>query len=82
MEHVARTPQQLAQVLRGSRKSRNISQKEVGLGVGLLAKTVSRLETAPERASVESFLKLLSALELELVLRPKNSGAKPKTSGW
>jgi HTH-type transcriptional regulator/antitoxin HipB len=47
--------------------------------VGLLPKTISALESDPERASVGSLYKLLSALGLELVLQPKVS-AKPSIS--
>ena len=40
--------------------------------VGLFPKTVSALEGRPEASSVESLLKLIAALDLELVLRPKD----------
>ncbi len=73
MEYAVHTPQQLAQALRSQRNSKRLTQKVAGAPVGLLPKTVSALESSPERSSVESLFKLLSALELELVLRPKSS---------
>ncbi|MBL8518742.1 MAG: transcriptional regulator [Betaproteobacteria bacterium] len=80
MEYLALTPYQLAQVLRGYRRSRGLTQQDITAIGGPLQKTVSNLELAPERTSVESLFKLLSALNLELVLRDKdaskqNSGA-------
>jgi len=78
MEHLARTPRQLAHVLRGQRRQKGTSQKATGDRVGLLPKTISILESEPERSSLESFFKLLSALDLELVLREKNARANRK----
>ncbi|MBI4005202.1 MAG: helix-turn-helix domain-containing protein [Gammaproteobacteria bacterium] len=71
MENSIYTAGQLGKVLRGRRKSLKLSQTAAAKIVGLLPKTISGLETTPERSSVESLFKLLSALELELVLRPK-----------
>lgn len=78
MDYTIHTAQQLAQALRGQRIAKGLTQKNVGAPVGLLPKTVSKLEAAPERSSIESLFKLLSALDLELVLRPKSSS----TSEW
>jgi len=83
MEYTIHTLQQLAQALRSQRHSRQLTQKVAGAPVGLLPKTVSALESSPERSSVESLFKLLSALELELVLRPKSSKPdQPTSSEW
>ena len=83
MEYTVHTPQQLAQALRSQRNSKRLTQKVAGAPVGLLPKTVSALESSPERSSVKSLFKLLSALELELVLRPKSSKPdQPTSSEW
>lgn len=78
MDSTIRTPAQLAQVLRGQRMAQGLTQKAAGEPVGLLPKTVGRLESAPDRSTVESLFKLLSALNLELVIRPKSK----QTSEW
>lgn len=75
MEYLALTPYQLAQVLRGFRRSRGLTQLNAAALGGLLQKTVSNIESAPERTSVESLFKLLSALNVELVLRDKNTAS-------
>ena len=83
MEYTVHTPQQLAQALRSQRNSKQLTQKVAGTPVGLLPKTVSALESSPERSSVDSLFKLLSALEMELVLRPKSSEPyQPTSSEW
>jgi HTH-type transcriptional regulator/antitoxin HipB len=73
MEQTIRTPMQLAKVLHGNRKKLKFTQKQAGEKVGLLAKTISAMENSPENSSIATLFKLLAALELELVLRPKGS---------
>jgi len=71
MQNLILTPFQLAYYLKSRRKSLNLTQKQAGELVGLLPKTISALESHPERCSLESFFKLLSALEIEMLLQPK-----------
>ena len=73
MEIPILTPIQLGQKLKGRRKELELTQQEAGKRVGLLPKTISTLELTPEKCSISSLLKLLSALELEIVLQPKGS---------
>lgn len=77
MRLYALTPDQLAAVLRGQRQAMGLTQKEVASRVGLLPKTVSVLETDPARSSIASLFKLLSALELEIVLKSKQQASDP-----
>jgi HTH-type transcriptional regulator / antitoxin HipB len=76
VDYIIRTPKQLAQALKARRLISKATQNDVGRRVGLLPKTISALESTPERSSVESLLKLLSALGLELVLREKAAALK------
>ncbi len=71
MGYLVLTPRHLADALKSRRKEKRLTQKETALLVGLLPKTISGLEHSPEKSSVESLLKLLAAMELEMVLRPK-----------
>jgi HTH-type transcriptional regulator/antitoxin HipB len=68
MQNVTITPQQLGQVLKAQRKAKGLTQMEAGQTVGLLPKSISKLELDPATASIESLFKLLSALGLELVV--------------
>ncbi len=72
MNYSAHSPKQLGQVLKGQRKSQKLTQKDAAKFVGLLPKTISKLELATETATIESLFKLLSALQLELVVRSKS----------
>ena len=76
MEILIKTVNQLGQAVRARRTQLKLTQKKTGSTVGLLAKTISALELNPERSSISSLLKLLSALDLELVLRPKDSSSE------
>jgi len=77
MEYTVTTPSQLGQLLQGCRKQRGLTQRELGARVGLLQKAVSMLETDPSRTSVERLFQLLSALELQIVLRDKRAESTP-----
>ena len=80
MNFTAYTAKQLGQVLRSQRKAQKLTQKTAASFVGLLPKTISRLEHDTETATIESLFKLLSALDLELVVRSKSQESTDK--GW
>ena len=69
MDYVARTPEQLSQILKACRKRRDITQQEAAKKVGLKQATVSAIENNASATSVDTLYKLLSALGVELVLR-------------
>jgi len=80
MDFTAFTAKQLGQVLRSHRKAQKVTQKNAASIVGLLPKTISRLEHDTETATIESLFKLLSALDLELVIRAKSQ--EPTDKSW
>lgn len=82
MELSLLSSRQLAQALKGRRKALAITQAIAGAKVGLLPKTVSALESDPGSCTVSSLFKLLSALDLEIVLRPKAKGNRNPEGEW
>jgi HTH-type transcriptional regulator / antitoxin HipB len=78
MDSTARTPDQLAQVLKVRRKKQRLSQTQVGIRAGIRQDTVSALELRPGSSSVDSLYKVLSTLGLELVIRDKGSSTSSK----
>jgi HTH-type transcriptional regulator/antitoxin HipB len=68
---------QLGPTLRGLRKSSGLSQIEVARASGLRQKTVSLLETAPQRCSVDSLLRYLAAVQGALSLEVKSQAPLP-----
>lgn len=68
---------QLGQTLRGLRKSSKMSQVEVARASGLRQKTVSLLETAPQRCSIDSLMRYLAAVQGALSLELKGKASSP-----
>ncbi len=79
-EYPIKTPQQLGSVLQGYRKERGLTQKDVGARLGIAQNTVSQIESEPGRAGLARVFKVLAALDLELVVRPRGTSGHP--SEW
>jgi transcriptional regulator with XRE-family HTH domain len=77
---VAASPQ-LGQTLRGLRKAQKLSQVDVARASGLRQKTISLLETAPQRCSVDSLMRYLAAVRGSLSLDIKGEAPSPGTEG-
>jgi HTH-type transcriptional regulator / antitoxin HipB len=73
VEYPIKTHQQIGEVLRGYRKERGLTQQTVAANLGITQKTVSKIEVAPARVSLSSFFKVLAALDLEIVVRPRGT---------
>ncbi|HCH4651518.1 TPA: helix-turn-helix domain-containing protein [Vibrio parahaemolyticus] len=65
------SPRQLGIYLRDVRKNQRRNQTTVGDIVGLKQTTVSKLEREPASSSIESLMRLLSSLDLELHIQDK-----------
>jgi HTH-type transcriptional regulator/antitoxin HipB len=79
-DYPIKTPKQLGSVLQGYRREQGLTQTDVGAKVGLAQKAISKIELAPERAGLNMIFKVLAALELELVVRPR--GTPARRSEW
>ena len=79
MDYVAHTPRQLGAILRAHRKKRQMTQGMVGSRVGVRQSQISSIETHGADITVDTLYRLLSALDLELVLRNKQARAERPT---
>ena len=77
MEYRIATAQQLARLLRSIRKQKHLTQQQLGERLGLSQRMVAKLEASPQKASFERVLQALSALEVDLVLKERNTPALP-----
>ena len=76
-EQVIQAPSQLGVLLRGASRKRGMSQQELALKAGGTSQNrLSELELQPGRFTVERLLLILAALDLELVVRPRETSAK------
>ena len=62
---------QLPVFLKALRKKKGLRQSDLKDIMGILPKTVSTLENHPEGVTLDSFFKLISALDLQLCLKEK-----------
>ena len=78
VEQVIRTPAQLGLLLRSARRDQGMNQQELALKAGGMSQArLSQLELQPGRLTVERLLLLLAALNLEVVVRPREQTIEP-----
>ncbi|ANE77758.1 helix-turn-helix domain-containing protein [Dickeya solani] len=78
---------QLSSYLKDVRITQKLSQGKVASKVGIRQDTVSSFEQHPDSTKLETFFKILSALNLELTITPRNAHAANNeasvaTSAW
>lgn len=72
----------LAAMIHGQRTELSQSQKEIADLVGLRQATVSAFEADPSGSRIATLFKLLSALDLEMELKPKHKTATQTVTEW
>ena len=72
MADLARSPEQIGNVIRRARKKRGMSQTELGEKAGLRQGTISLIEKGHPAAKLETILAVLSALDLEFLVSPRS----------
>jgi HTH-type transcriptional regulator/antitoxin HipB len=68
---VLQTPAQLPQHLKSLRKARQLTQVQVARRLGIKQARYAFIENHPETISARQLLDLLAALDVEVLLRPK-----------
>jgi HTH-type transcriptional regulator/antitoxin HipB len=74
MQTIARTPLQLANSIRRRRRELGLTQEQLAAKAGVRQRTISDLERSAA-ARVDTVLRALAALDLELVVRPRTKGS-------
>lgn len=84
--HPIQTPAQLSAHLRSLRKSRALTQAQLGALVGLDQTRIAKIERNPGLVSVDQLLRILTALGVQVLLQPKPAvgGARStkQTTDW
>ncbi|MCC6912203.1 MAG: helix-turn-helix domain-containing protein [Rhodospirillaceae bacterium] len=75
MEQAVRTIQQLGAVVRRERKKKNLTQLGLGEKVHMRQATVSKLEAGEPATQLRVLFDVLSALGLEIAIRPRSRAA-------
>ena len=74
MDTIARTPLQLGNSIRERRRKLGLTQEQLAERVGVRQRTISDVESAGA-ARVDTLLRMLVALDLELLVRPRTKGS-------
>jgi HTH-type transcriptional regulator / antitoxin HipB len=74
VETIARTPLQLGNSIRERRRKLGLSQEQLAAKLSVRQKTVSDIESAGA-GRLDTLLRALVALDLELVIRPRTKGS-------
>ncbi len=74
-DQIARNEKQLGAILRRIRKQAGLTQAALGNHIHLRQGTVSRLESGEPAVQLRTLMSALSALDLEVVVRPRSKGS-------
>jgi HTH-type transcriptional regulator/antitoxin HipB len=74
-EQIARNEKQLGAILRRVRKQADLTQRAIGDHIHLRQGTVSRLEAGEPAVQLRTLMAVLSALDLELAVRPRSKAS-------
>jgi HTH-type transcriptional regulator / antitoxin HipB len=76
-DQIARTPKQVGDALRRRRRSLGMHQKDIAGKTGLRAATISGVE-AGQSGTLRTLFDVLTALDMEVVIRPRTKGSTEK----
>ncbi len=77
-EQIARTPKQIGAAVRRHRRALRMNQKDVGKKTQLRQATISGLEAGEAGTQLRTLFGVLTALNLELVIRPRTQASTDK----
>jgi HTH-type transcriptional regulator/antitoxin HipB len=75
-DHVITSLQILGQALKSARQKKGLTQAELGALVGLKQKTISSAENGSPGIRLETLFRLLSGLDLNVILRTRIKALK------
>lgn len=73
MDIIARTSKDIAATVQRYRKQRKLTQSELGGKMRARQATVSKLEAGEDATRLKTLMDALTALDLELVIRPRST---------
>jgi len=73
MNEIARSPQQIGQLVRKRRRTLKLTQAELAKKVGSYQKTISKLEAGEPGIKLQTMFDVLAALDLEIVMQTRSS---------
>ena len=77
MKLMARNAHQVGTALRRIRTAQNMTQTELSLRSGVRQATISTIEAGHPGTRLETICQIFAALELEFIIAPRASDARP-----
>jgi len=81
MESIIRLPKQLGAAIRRERRRQGLTQKQLGDKISTRQATISSLEAGETSTQLDTVLKVMVALNMELVIRPRTKADWDKMVG-
>lgn len=83
MEQLIYSAKALGNAIQRQRKAKKLNQTEAGKPFNLEQSTISSIEQGATGTRLETLLRLLAALDLEMIIRPKTiPNKKMMKEGW
>ena len=81
MDQIARTSKQMGAIIHRRRRELQLTQKVLGAKIKHRQATISKLESGEPGIRLGTLLDVVSALNLELVVRPRTKGTLEDIEG-
>ncbi len=81
-KHTISSPLMLGQALRLERQEQHLTQEKVGTRVGIDQSTISGIENGNPGTRLDTLFHFLAALDLELVIQPRNAPKSNTKERW
>ncbi len=82
MEQLVYSPELLGKVIKRQRKSKKLSQTVAGSPVKIEQSTFSSIEQGAPGTRLETLFRVLAALDLEMIIRPKKAVKSKWKEEW
>jgi HTH-type transcriptional regulator/antitoxin HipB len=82
MDQIIFSPKSLGSAFKRQRKAKKLTQQEAGSTFRIDQTTVSSIEQGAPGTRLHTIFRMLAALELELVIRPKKNRTPKNQDEW
>jgi len=82
MDQIVFSPKSLGSALKRQRKIKKLSQNEAGASFRLDQTTVSSIEQGAPGTRLETLFRMLAALDLEMIIKPKKNTSDQNGENW
>jgi len=82
MNQIVYSPKSLGSALKRQRNAKKLSQNEAGNAFKLDQTTISSIEQGAPGTRLETLFRILAALDLEMIIRPKKNTNVKNGDNW